>query len=182
MTPQLQQAIRLLQLSTLELQQEIQEALDANPLLEMDDDHDNPTPLAELPTNKLNDHNSGDNDGDAGGEDFEFGDSHSDHDSTLETGDALNRDQVNDDLPMDMSWDEMVSAPGKNGAAVGMINMLLYMLVIVFQWGTGLVLDLFPSSAVPGAYTQAGYQIGFGIIVLLQGYLFYLITKVKTFR
>lgn len=35
MTPQLQQAIRLLQLSTLELQQEIQEALDSNPLLEL---------------------------------------------------------------------------------------------------------------------------------------------------
>ncbi len=37
MTPQLQQAIRLLQLSTLELQQEIQEALDSNPLLEQED-------------------------------------------------------------------------------------------------------------------------------------------------
>lgn len=35
MTPQLQQAIRLLQLSTMELQQEIQEALEANPLLEV---------------------------------------------------------------------------------------------------------------------------------------------------
>ena len=34
MTPQLQQAIKLLQLSTLELQQEIQEALESNPLLE----------------------------------------------------------------------------------------------------------------------------------------------------
>lgn len=34
MTPALQQAIRLLQLSTLELQKEIQEALDSNPLLE----------------------------------------------------------------------------------------------------------------------------------------------------
>jgi RNA polymerase sigma-54 factor len=34
MTPQLQQAIRLLQLSTLDLQQEIQEALDSNPMLE----------------------------------------------------------------------------------------------------------------------------------------------------
>lgn len=33
-TPQLQQAIRLLQLSSMELQQEIQEALDSNPLLE----------------------------------------------------------------------------------------------------------------------------------------------------
>ena len=37
MTPQLQQAIKLLQLSTLELQQEIQEALENNPLLEMDE-------------------------------------------------------------------------------------------------------------------------------------------------
>ncbi|MEH6822750.1 MAG: RNA polymerase factor sigma-54 [Motiliproteus sp.] len=34
MTPQLQQAIRLLQLSTLDLQQEIQENLEANPMLE----------------------------------------------------------------------------------------------------------------------------------------------------
>ncbi|RTE65918.1 RNA polymerase factor sigma-54 [Amphritea opalescens] len=35
MTPQLQQAIRLLQLSTLDLQQEIQEALESNPMLEI---------------------------------------------------------------------------------------------------------------------------------------------------
>ncbi|SIT02900.1 RNA polymerase factor sigma-54 [Neptunomonas antarctica] len=40
MTPQLQQAIRLLQLSTLDLQHEIQEALDSNPLLETSDDSD----------------------------------------------------------------------------------------------------------------------------------------------
>lgn len=38
MTPQLQQAIRLLQLSTLDLQQEIQQALDSNPLLELAED------------------------------------------------------------------------------------------------------------------------------------------------
>lgn len=38
MTPQLQQAIRLLQLSTMDLQQEIQQALDNNPLLEVSDD------------------------------------------------------------------------------------------------------------------------------------------------
>ena len=37
MTPQLQQAIKLLQLSTLELQQEIQEILESNPLLELDE-------------------------------------------------------------------------------------------------------------------------------------------------
>jgi RNA polymerase sigma-54 factor len=38
MTPQLQQAIRLLQLSSVELQQEIQENLDTNPLLEQVED------------------------------------------------------------------------------------------------------------------------------------------------
>ena len=37
MTPQLQQAIRLLQLSTLDLQHEIQEALESNPMLEAED-------------------------------------------------------------------------------------------------------------------------------------------------
>src|SRR3954463_6065474 len=42
MTPQLQQAIRLLQLSTLDLQQEIQEALDSNPMLEVEDSFDTP--------------------------------------------------------------------------------------------------------------------------------------------
>lgn len=52
MTPQLQQAIRLLQLSTLDLQQEIQEALDSNPLLEVDesfDDIDNDAAKTQLP-------------------------------------------------------------------------------------------------------------------------------------
>lgn len=37
MTPQLQQAIRLLQLSTLDLQNEIHEALESNPMLELDE-------------------------------------------------------------------------------------------------------------------------------------------------
>ena len=38
MTPQLQQAIRLLQLSTIDLQTEIQQTLEENPMLEMDED------------------------------------------------------------------------------------------------------------------------------------------------
>ncbi len=37
MTPQLQQAIRLLQLSTMELQVEVQEALESNLMLEVDE-------------------------------------------------------------------------------------------------------------------------------------------------
>ncbi len=47
MTPQLQQAIRLLQLSTLDLQQEIQEALESNPMLEMEEGFDSPGQTAD---------------------------------------------------------------------------------------------------------------------------------------
>ena len=43
MTPQLQQAIKLLQLSTLDLQQEIQAALENNPMLEIGDEADEST-------------------------------------------------------------------------------------------------------------------------------------------
>ena len=42
MTPQLQQAIRLLQLSTMDLQQEIQQALDSNPMLEVPEEDNEP--------------------------------------------------------------------------------------------------------------------------------------------
>lgn len=48
MTPQLQQAIKLLQLSTIELQTEIQTLLESNPMLERADDiHDESTPNSE---------------------------------------------------------------------------------------------------------------------------------------
>ncbi len=47
MTPQLQQAIRLLQLSTLDLQQEIQQALESNPMLETSEDDDQADATAE---------------------------------------------------------------------------------------------------------------------------------------
>lgn len=50
MTPQLQQAIRLLQLSTLELQTEIQQALEENPMLEQDED--NPDSVTALETDR----------------------------------------------------------------------------------------------------------------------------------
>src|SRR5262245_15890089 len=48
MTPQLQQAIRLLQLPTIELQAHIREALEHNVMLELDEDSDTATfqPLA----------------------------------------------------------------------------------------------------------------------------------------
>jgi RNA polymerase sigma-54 factor len=49
LTPQLQQSIRLLQLSTLELHQEVEQMLEQNPFLEADDDGPAFEPLADRP-------------------------------------------------------------------------------------------------------------------------------------
>jgi len=54
MTPQLQQAIRLLQLSSIELQTEIQEALESNMMLETDDSVQEPA--EDTPPDQKNDH------------------------------------------------------------------------------------------------------------------------------
>ena len=94
MTPQLQQAIKLLQLSTLDLQQEIQEALDSNPLLEIEEGHDEP----QLEKNNIDNDDSA-NDVSAN--------SSSD---TLEAGDALEKNDLPDELPIDSTWDEYYSA------------------------------------------------------------------------
>ncbi|MEC4088311.1 RNA polymerase factor sigma-54 [Pseudoalteromonas rubra] len=103
MTPQLQQAIRLLQLSTLDLQQEIQEALDSNPLLEVEEgeseSQDNETQSKsdsdlEQPTTSDNDSY----------EEAAVSDYEQDSDA------ALNKDTVSDDLAMDVTWDEYISA------------------------------------------------------------------------
>ena len=42
LTPQLQQSIRLLQLSTLELHQEVEQMLESNPFLELEEDSATP--------------------------------------------------------------------------------------------------------------------------------------------
>ena len=47
LTPQLQQAIKLLQLSTLDLQQAIEETLETNPLLEREEDEQPPEPRSD---------------------------------------------------------------------------------------------------------------------------------------
>ena len=49
LTPQLQQSIRLLQLSTLELNQELEQMLQDNPLLEREDEEDAGLAAAEAP-------------------------------------------------------------------------------------------------------------------------------------
>lgn len=96
MTPQLQQAIRLLQLSTLELQTEIQDALDSNLMLELDEEGENspenPEPadsytLAAEPP---------------GAEPANSSDSEENEPASNETG-----SEIPDDLPVDSSWDDI---------------------------------------------------------------------------
>ena len=78
MTPQLQQAIRLLQLSSLELQVEIQEALESNPLLEVEEDYDYDAPEAVIRSND---------------------------DDSREISELENRD-IPEDLPVDSQWED----------------------------------------------------------------------------
>ncbi|PSU93339.1 RNA polymerase factor sigma-54 [Photobacterium kishitanii] len=106
MTPQLQQAIRLLQLSTLELQQEIQEALDGNLLLELDETLDadevstnNDTSTAETTTNDSSENL----------DDIE----------SFDTADALETRELPTELPVDSTWDDVYSAgTGSAGIAI----------------------------------------------------------------
>lgn len=87
MTPQLQQAIRLLQLSTLELQQEIQLALESNPLLEQSDLHD------EIDTTASKDIEG------------------------LDTREALEQKEIPEELPLDATWDEFYTASSSSGTS-----------------------------------------------------------------
>lgn len=105
MTPQLQQAIRLLQLSTLELQQEIQEALESNLMLETEEEGSGDTPT----------------EGSAATIDEKSSDDGTpSHDS--QSTDTL-PDQLPDDLPVDTDWDTIYdSAPpatASSGTAAG---------------------------------------------------------------
>ncbi|MCQ1057152.1 RNA polymerase factor sigma-54 [Photobacterium sp. ZSDE20] len=110
MTPQLQQAIRLLQLSTLDLQQEIQEALDANPLLELEEG-------TQESTNDESDGNSTtaettDNNSDDGLSEVADADS-------FDTSDAIEQREMPEDLPVDTTWDDVYSAStGNTGIAL----------------------------------------------------------------
>ncbi|MDF2419250.1 RNA polymerase factor sigma-54 [Acinetobacter beijerinckii] len=78
LTPQLQQAIRLLQLSSLELEQEIQIQLDSNPLLEKIEDINTTESLSTLEVKETSD---------------------------LTT--ELNADHLPNDLPVDTEWDDI---------------------------------------------------------------------------
>ncbi len=110
MTPQLQQAIRLLQLSTLDLQQEIQQALESNPLLESQEDDDQvdmPAADGEQNQDQASDESSPEPVTDASGSDWDESENGPDWQSENDIPDT-----IPDDLPVDTAWDDIYqSAP-----------------------------------------------------------------------
>ncbi len=50
------------------------------------------------------------------------------------------------------------------GSVLGVVNMLVMVSVIVFQWGTGAILGHFPGLR-PGTYSQLGYLVTFGAAI-----------------
>ena len=101
MTPQLQQAIRLLQLSSLELHQEIQEALDSNPLLEPEEEISSP----DKSESEQADYSESSESATATNEDeVEW------TKDEINTNEALQNETISDELPTDSSWDDYMSA------------------------------------------------------------------------
>ena len=82
MTPQLQQAIRLLQLSTLELQTEVQDILESNMMLELEEDEE--------------------------GEQFEM--AREEKPDGAEEIPEINTDEIPEDLPVDSAWEDIYDA------------------------------------------------------------------------
>ncbi|WP_455209306.1 RNA polymerase factor sigma-54 [Kaarinaea lacus] len=110
MTPQLQQAIRLLQLSSLELQAEIQEILDSNPLLEVTEEGNNDA----SDSNTAEAASSTDSNGSSVSEnrnESSSPDELSDNQLAAEAGDReidrrSDMEDIPEDLPVDSSWED----------------------------------------------------------------------------
>ena len=110
MTPQLQQAIRLLQLSTLDLKQEIQEALESNLMLETEEEgarRDDATKDGNKADGELN-----------GSQSAPSGDS---NDPNNESEIQIEAEAMPDELPVDTVWDDIYDSvtPVSSGSLSG---------------------------------------------------------------
>ena len=109
-TPQLQQAIRLLQLSTLDLQQEIQQALDSNPLLEESESEDD---LFDLEDDQPQESSAEGSDGPLQNLEHTANDNQNER-SDWETHELTT---MPDELPVDVQWEDLLpssSAPAQS--------------------------------------------------------------------
>jgi len=107
MTPQLQQAIKLLQLSTLDLQQEIQSALDSNPMLEIGDDSEDEPPI--LPTAELTVSLNG----------HDTAPATTDSTSSEESPDWQYDNDIPEDLPVDTRWEDIYQTSSSSSSSSG---------------------------------------------------------------
>jgi len=106
MTPQLQQAIRLLQLSSLELQAEVQEALESNAMLEVDEDHDTPA-ANDLNTENLVDETTISASREAAADQASAGDAVSETRSNDEGEVNIDGSEIPTELAVDTDWDSI---------------------------------------------------------------------------
>ncbi|EWH09128.1 RNA polymerase sigma-54 factor [Catenovulum agarivorans DS-2] len=108
MTPQLQQAIRLLQLSSLDLQQEIQEALDSNPLLDSEENREEFESLDAINEAKQQKEEKSTK------ESTEQSD-----DAVPDSRDELSREDIREDLATDSTWDDHFTQGTGSGSSSG---------------------------------------------------------------
>ncbi len=97
MTPQLQQAIKLLQLSTLDLQQEIQQVLDSNMMLEVIEENDSSLNEQKVVENKV--------------------------DTIDQQGSEGSQTEIPDELPTDSSWEDIYDATQMGAVAAPVMEM-----------------------------------------------------------
>jgi len=108
MTPQLQQAIRLLQLSSLDLQQEIQEALDGNPLLELEE---SPSDTESSTDDKANESASTElTASEQPSSENTASDNEQSEPEPFDTSDVIEKNEMPEELPVDTTWDDVYSA------------------------------------------------------------------------
>ncbi len=119
MTPQLQQAIRLLQLSTLDLQQEIQEALESNPMLELDENE----PEAEINASNQDEAIQAENESSVTNEQNieEISSQDSDDFQDLQNND-WSENEIPDELAVDSSWEDIYINTSPNSSQSSLPN------------------------------------------------------------
>jgi len=116
MTPQLQQAIKLLQLSTLELQQEIQEVLESNPLLEVNEQQDSDDNSADAADNLEEAFSAT-----ATSSEQSTSDGSEDASASIDeitTTEVMEKNDIPEELNIDTTWEESYSAGVSNTGAI----------------------------------------------------------------
>ena len=119
MTPQLQQAIRLLQLSTLDLQNEIQEALESNPMLELQDDNNESGNTGDKQETPDNSQQTNEQDFSAQGDTSQANSTETEASAGSDT--VTSEDEwsntIPEDLPVDTAWDDIYTNNAPSGPA-----------------------------------------------------------------